>query len=765
MSTTGEKSFLQELWEKGFIRLIISYLLGAWAILQFVDWLVVRYHVSALWTDVVFAFFIAMLPSVFLYTYFHNSSKIRSWRKWERIVIPSNFLIALVVVFLLFSGKSMGATANKVTVTDESGEEFERFVPTTKMVRRMLFFPAQTQGLDESEQWLKLALPNLQSLDIQQDNRLYPISSFYLHDVLVRHGYDLNQKIPIAVQKDIAEEYYTNYFVESSIKKNGDQYQVSYEAYTTEDGKSFFSKSYEGTDIFDIIDQFSQEFEGAIYLKEANSEQNKIVDLPAENLISTNTQVIQDFQNAYLKNYVENEPEEAIKLLKQAVQKDPNCAICYRYLATSYHRVKNDQARDQALEEALNKSRVLPERMQLDIKYFYYYYAENTGKAITLLEMWRKLYPSDYIPYARLMNLYRNRLEHDQAVAVGKEAIAAGHSGFILTSLASIYMYQGKIEEAVETYKRFEAEYPKRINETTQLGYLYRRQGQLEKAKAHFEKIHLLDPRNYLSVGSLAQLEGDLGNYEKSYEYYQQALENAKLAKDSSRVMQWIQYHHLRLGQVNRAIELMEERFELESTYLTPYQVRSELVSPDVFSMFESIDRVEEHYQNAKAYINQYYPDDEKRVCFLELINALFGDAGQMQSVFEGCQDAYEEDASENEIILVQAFLAKNRGDYDAAIEIFGAIVAEAPSYYFQRMLGQSYTEAKQYDKAVETYNNILVGEPNQPEVFLDLAETYLEKGDNDQAREYLEKALEVWKDADEEFIPAKNAREKLNAI
>ena len=144
MSSGGEKSFLQELWEKGFIRIVFSYLLGAWALLQFVDWLVLRYHISPLWTDLVFAFLLAMLPSVFLYTYYHKSTESKRWRKLEKIVIPSNVIVALGLVIFLFAGKSLSATASEVTITNESGEQVQRLVTSSKLIKRLVFFPSET---------------------------------------------------------------------------------------------------------------------------------------------------------------------------------------------------------------------------------------------------------------------------------------------------------------------------------------------------------------------------------------------------------------------------------------------------------------------------------------------------------------------------------------------------------------------------------------------------------------------------------------------
>ncbi|MEL6867599.1 MAG: hypothetical protein AAFP19_24455, partial [Bacteroidota bacterium] len=69
----------------------------------------------------------------------------------------------------------------------------------------------------------------------------------------------------------------------------------------------------------------------------------------------------------------------------------------------------------------------LPERQSFNIKYYYYAGSQQYAKAISLLEMWQKLYPSDYYPYYRLYWTYFNQRDFKKAEDYTLKALDIGH--------------------------------------------------------------------------------------------------------------------------------------------------------------------------------------------------------------------------------------------------------------------------------------------------------------------------------------------------
>ena len=62
-------------------------------------------------------------------------------------------------------------------------------------------------------------------------------------------------------------------------------------------------------------------------------------------------------------------------------------------------------------------------------------------------------------------------------------------------------------------------------------------------------------------------------------------------------------------------------------------------------------------------------------------------------------------------------------------------------------------------DKAMTLIEKMYIEEPNYPKTHLQKARIYVQKKDKKNALIYVNKALDIWKDADECFIPAKEAK------
>ena len=67
--------------------------------------------------------------------------------------------------------------------------------------------------------------------------------------------------------------------------------------------------------------------------------------------------------------------------------------------------------------------------------------------------------------------------------------------------------------------------------------------------------------------------------------------------------------------------------------------------------------------------------------------------------------------------------------------------------------LGRYYHHQKKYAKAEENFNTMLKRSPINPKGHYYAALLYYDWGKTEKAKEYLNKALEVWKNADENYI------------
>ena len=77
----------QKKWVKTF-QFFAAYLVAAWTLLQFVDWVLNRYNISPYWVDILLWFFIGIIPSLLIYLYHHERLNQLIFKRREKIIFP-----------------------------------------------------------------------------------------------------------------------------------------------------------------------------------------------------------------------------------------------------------------------------------------------------------------------------------------------------------------------------------------------------------------------------------------------------------------------------------------------------------------------------------------------------------------------------------------------------------------------------------------------------------------------------------------------------
>ena len=75
--------------------------------------------------------------------------------------------------------------------------------------------------------------------------------------------------------------------------------------------------------------------------------------------------------------------------------------------------------------------------------------------------------------------------------------------------------------------------------------------------------------------------------------------------------------------------------------------------------------------------------------------------------------------------------------------------------------IGKCYAKLREFKVAEETLQEALKLEPFSPLAHYELALVYWQQDEKQQAIEHLKTTLYVWEEADEEYKPAKEAKEK----
>jgi tetratricopeptide (TPR) repeat protein len=117
-------------------------------------------------------------------------------------------------------------------------------------------------------------------------------------------------------------------------------------------------------------------------------------------------------------------------------------------------------------------------------------------------------------------------------------------------------------------------------------------------------------------------------------------------------------------------------------------------------------------------------------------------------------------------VTAAEAKVLELKGQCDQAIIGYRRAIELAPTRVDRYIdIGRCQRELGQLDEALESLDRILKIQPYDAGAHLETALVYLERGDRDRARQHLQTALEVWRDADPDFEPARAARDSLRAL
>ncbi len=755
-----QKSFLENLWERRFLQYFISYLAAVWAIVQVVDWAVKRYQFAPALTDAVILFLLTLLPSVLVFIYYHGRPGPDQWRTIEKIIIPLNLLLSFFLVGFIFKGQLSVKASEKVTVTDEEGNQTEREVPTNNFTSRVILFPYENKCTSEEDKYMSISIPMLQSVDFEQDNRLFTFNPSKLDRELEEVNYQLNKPLPVAVQRTLAQDELMEYFLSGSISKQDENYTIETNLYSTKTGKKHWSKTYTNSDYFEIVDQVTVEVSNQIFL--ADAETTEIPDLPAKDLFANSKEGMFWYSKGFWEMYYLDDYFGSIASLEKATEIDPGCGECHLLKGSIQFRVSQNEGAQRSIEAGMNTLDRLSERQKFLIKFFYYESKFDQKRVIKLLEMWKQLYPMDYRPYDYLMTYFSNNMDYNKSEAVGLEAIENGHSAEMYKNLADLSMSRGQYEKGEKYLKQFLEKYPEKEKETTQLGRIYEEKKEYEKAREHYERLILLDPTYYKNYLNYARLETRLGNFEASEKNLNSALEKAKITQDSINVFYLMANLARQRGQFHKSIELTEKRSALRKKIYPEFEVDREIQNFNYCNQYKMVGREAEILKKAKTY-NEKFKDKAfpNFSCYLMIaVHMGLENGPELKKWMHDCANT-EETYSDPQKLIGLGFMHFFEKEYDKAQEFFSKYkkTSNTKNSFIDYYLGQTHYHLKQYDEAEPYFESLCENVPSSGNYNLWLAKIQMAKGNKNEAMKSLDITLKSWKNGDKEFIYLKEAK------
>ena len=100
-------------------QILAIYGAGCWTVVQIVEWIIDRYLISPHLTDLCLIGMLSFIPSVAIIAYFHGTPGRDKWHPIEKIGIPINIIASVLILFIAFYPKDLGAITETVIVEDD----------------------------------------------------------------------------------------------------------------------------------------------------------------------------------------------------------------------------------------------------------------------------------------------------------------------------------------------------------------------------------------------------------------------------------------------------------------------------------------------------------------------------------------------------------------------------------------------------------------------------------------------------------------------
>jgi tetratricopeptide (TPR) repeat protein len=447
-------------------------------------------------------------------------------------------------------------------------------------------------------------------------------------------------------------------------------------------------------------------------------------DAPAENVTTASLDALQAYSLGSRAMMTMGDYESAIPLFQRAISLDPNFAMAYARLGTSYENL--DQTAQAA--DSLRKAYALRQRVS-DRERFYidsHYYQLVTGDLVAAratYELWSQTYPGDEIPAINLGRTYAELGDYDKSLAAYQKALKLDPGTALLYgNLVYSYLSVDRLDEAKATGQEAQARH-------------------LDSDWIHFY-LYWVDFVQHDTTGMQREISSEMGK---------PGSEDLALYMEANTAAY--------AGQLTRAGDLTQRAAEFAK----------HSGQKDTAAGYEAIHAVHEAVfgetsaakQQAESALTLSHSKEVEAMSGLAL--AIAGDSAESARLAADLSKRYPENTLVrfNDIPTIRAALDLQHGSADKAI----AALAPAAPYELGRgdfiwlypvyLRGEAYLAAHQATAAAAEFQTILshpgvvLNEPIGALAYLGLGRAYALAGDTAKAKTAYQDFLAIWKDAD----------------
>lgn len=766
------RSFFQELTGRRVLLTLVVYAAAAMVIVGLMGYLVDHFPVSPKLPQFAQLLLISLLPTVLLVTYYRGRPGSPRWSKPVRIGIPVNIVVSVLILLLLFQGEPL-ATTTTVMTTDENGKTVAVEVPRQEFRKRIAIFYFENKTGDPSLDWMQYAVPRMLGYDLLQDIYM-DVSVGLLKDL---RGAEVAGGVgaPVALMRRIAEKNNRQYFIGGSVSKRGDQLSLALTLYKTDRGEPVAVRTYSGEDVLALVDEMSLRLKHDLDIPVYHIEET--ADRALSEILTDSPAALREYGWG-MRSDALTEREGVVEHLEAAVAEDPTFALAHWELFRAYYDLGRPDEMMRELAAAVQQIYKLPTFYQYIVRATYHEQSEDVESALKTTEDWAKFYPQSIDAHEMLAAYHEALGDLNAAIEDWKTILDLDPQRHnVLMELGDLYARDGEFDEGIECLERYRKLYPEDYRSYSAIGALYSARGEYEEAESFYQDARRHAPGEVELTIRIADLEKKLGDFDQARQELLDAVPMAKGPRDLSSLYSALREWHKTMGQIDKAEEYLDMGVAEEAEYRSP-----------VTSALESTFMRVELCAYTENYAGALEAIEELEATVGEVPLMRFFPKYAMVWYYRMAEDRTHIDEAESILAELQATVDKNptagleamamfadaavhwlREEYEQGAEIaeraiglFTMLPQDQRVFMGAYILGDVLREAGHLPEAEKKILTGLELEPSQPFFHAMLGLTYRDMGRDKDAIAHLERALEIWKDADPDFKPALEPRKAL---
>jgi tetratricopeptide (TPR) repeat protein len=337
----------------------------------------------------------------------------------------------------------------------------------------------------------------------------------------------------------------------------------------------------------------------------------------------------------------------------------------------------------------------------------------------------------------------------------------------VLKQIAQLQSSLGNFEEARDALRRYVARSPDDHTGLTALAGIEINMGELDAARRTLERALLLEPTSTEVLIGLARVDHASGDFAAAEAGFKAALASAASPNARAGALSALHLYYRVQGQSTAALDALAQRLEAAATFLAPIElIVLRLSDLDVYfdtgRHAEAAAIVAEHGAQLQAPTSIHAMIAELR---LALENRDIPVAEEKLAAVEAMIAANQLETFRNAALNAGAQLAGLKDDWQRAYALRQEFLRANPTDAFVHFgIAEALRELGRLADAEQAIRLALKRTPGSAAAHVELARVLQARGDAAGSRAALERALEMWSQAEPDFEPAAEARALLAA-